>query len=94
MTVGSKSQVWHGTADKTAGGLTKKDIIRVKVGDSYRYKSKAKSKGSKKNSWIKAVQEAKRELGYGKHDFILVKKNGTREEKELYRLAKEIHSEM
>ena len=26
MVVGSRAQVWHGTADKTSGGLTKKDL--------------------------------------------------------------------
>lgn len=32
MTVGSKAQVWHGTANKTAGGLTKKDLMKNKHG--------------------------------------------------------------
>lgn len=32
MTTGSKAQVWHGTADKTAGGLTKKDLMKNKHG--------------------------------------------------------------
>ena len=27
ITTGSKSQVWHGTAKHTSGGLTKKDLI-------------------------------------------------------------------
>lgn len=30
LRVGSKAQVWHGTAVKTAGGLTKKDLTRSK----------------------------------------------------------------
>jgi hypothetical protein len=29
-TVGSKAQVWHGTAAKTVGGLTKKDLMKHK----------------------------------------------------------------
>jgi hypothetical protein len=33
MVVGSKAQVWHGTADKTAGGLTKKDLMKNKHGE-------------------------------------------------------------
>ena len=101
MTVGTKAQVYKGTADKTSGGLTKKDIIRVKVGTTptgrpaYRYKSKAKSKKAKKNSWILAVQKAKRELGYPKNSFVLARKSGgTKEERDLYKLAKEIHEEM
>lgn len=32
MTTGSKAQVWHGTVDKTAGGLTKKDLMKNKHG--------------------------------------------------------------
>ena len=32
MTKGSKSQVWHGTAKHTSGGLTKKDLMKTKKG--------------------------------------------------------------
>ena len=28
MIVGSRAEVFHGTADKTAGGLTKKDLMK------------------------------------------------------------------
>jgi len=28
MTVGSKAQVYHGNADKTKGGLTRKDLMK------------------------------------------------------------------
>ena len=64
---GSKAQVYHGSARYTKGGLTKKDIKRVKDGESYRYKSKKQqSQGKKKNSfikkWAKAVKKAKVEL--------------------------------
>ncbi len=31
-TVGSKLQVWHGTAKRTSGGLTKKHLMRNKHG--------------------------------------------------------------
>ena len=30
--VGSRAQVWHGTAKKTSGGLTKKDLLKNKAG--------------------------------------------------------------
>ena len=30
--IGSKRQVWHGTALQTAGGLTKKDLVKNKRG--------------------------------------------------------------
>jgi hypothetical protein len=32
ITVGSRAQVWHGTAKKTSGGLTKKDLKMNKHG--------------------------------------------------------------
>ncbi len=32
MTVGSKSQVWHGTAKHTSGGLKKSDLMKTKKG--------------------------------------------------------------
>jgi len=68
MVIGSKSQVYKGTAEKTKGGLTKKDIIRVK--DKYgniRYKSKDQRKTGRKKStfrakWTKAMKQARKEL--------------------------------
>jgi hypothetical protein len=30
--VGTKAQVWHGTAKHTSGGLTKKDLMKTKKG--------------------------------------------------------------
>lgn len=29
---GSKAQVWHGTAKKTPGGLTRRDLMKTKKG--------------------------------------------------------------
>ena len=43
--VGSRAQVWHGTAHKTSGGLTKKDLLMNKNG---RIVSKAKHNTAKK----------------------------------------------
>jgi hypothetical protein len=50
--VGSKAEVWKGLAKHTAGGLEKKDIIRVSLKRAgkvvgYRYKSRAKSAAMK-----------------------------------------------
>jgi hypothetical protein len=42
---GSRAQVWHGTSYKTAGGLTKKDLVKNKHG---RIVSKAKHLTAKK----------------------------------------------
>lgn len=59
MTIGSRAQVFHGNADRTAGGLTKKDL-KMKDGEIV---SKAKAKSEKKNPWIAAVAKAKKDLG-------------------------------
>jgi len=45
LTIGSRAQVWHGTAKKTSGGLTKKDLVMNKRG---RIVSKRKAKTAKK----------------------------------------------
>ena len=44
-TVGTRAQVWHGTAMKTSGGLTKKDLFMKKG----RIRSKRASRSAKKN---------------------------------------------
>ena len=45
--IGSRAQVWHGTAEKTTGGLTKKDIKKNKWG---KIVSKAASMRAKKEN--------------------------------------------
>jgi hypothetical protein len=80
-TVGSRAQVMHGTALRTAGGLAKKDLKKSrKTGEIV---SKDKAKTQKKNPWIKAVGEAKRDLGI--KGFALI-------EGPLLRRAREIYS--
>jgi DVNP family len=79
MTVGSRAQVYHGNADRTAGGLTKKDL-KKKDGEIV---SKKKAKDAKTNPWIKAVAKAKKELGIT--GFALV-------QGELLKRAREIYS--
>lgn len=49
MTVGTRAQVWHGTADRTSGGLKKSDLV-MKNG---RIKSKRASLSAKKNQNLK-----------------------------------------
>ena len=67
LTVGSHSQVFHGTAKHTSGGLTKKDLMRTKAG---RIVSKKKHAAGKK-----AIKHL-RKLGYvaKKGTFKLFKK--------------------
>ena len=50
MTVGSRAQVFHGTVDKTTGGLEKKDLMKNKHG---RIVSLKKHKTAKKNNRLK-----------------------------------------
>jgi hypothetical protein len=45
MLIGTRAQVWHGTAHKTTGGLTKSDLMMNKHG---RIVSKAKHNTAKK----------------------------------------------
>ena len=45
--VGSRAQIWHGTAFKTTGGLTKEDLMQNKSG---RIVSKLKHKTAKKDN--------------------------------------------
>ena len=46
MTVGSRAQVWHGTAKHTSGGLTKTQLMMNKAG---RIVSKVKHNSAKKD---------------------------------------------
>ena len=79
--IGSRAQVMNGTAHHTTGGLVKKDLKRnPKTGEIV---SKAKAKGAKKNPWIAAVDNAKKELGIPKGEMAFPKKGS-----ELYKTAK------
>ena len=81
------AKVMNGTLDQTPGGLTKKDIKTVKNKDgTKRYVSKAKSKVSKNNftEWNKAVRQAKKELGYSRNEFILIKGKLLNRAREIY----------
>lgn len=66
VTVGTKAQVWHGTAKHTSGGLVRKDLMR--------HKGKIVSK-RKHAAGLKAIKKL-RKLGYvaKKGTFKLFKK--------------------
>lgn len=66
--VGTKAQVWHGTAKHTSGGLTKKDLMKTKKG---RIVSKKKHAAGQK-----AIKKLKK-MGYvaKKGTFKLFKKH-------------------
>ena len=69
QTTGSRAQVWHGTAKKTAGGLTKSHLMMNKHG---RIVSRLKHKTAKKE---KRLERAGFYTQKGK--FGYVKKNKT-----------------
>ena len=64
---GSKAQVWHGSAKHTAGGLTKKELMKTKSGRIVSKKQHA--------AGLKAIKRL-RKLGYTakKGSFKLFKK--------------------
>ena len=84
MVVGSRSQVFHGVADKTAGGLTKGDLFQ----DDGRIKSRAQSDAAKHNPALKAWREAVEKAGGLKEDkkFKPIKKGSV-----VYKKAKKIY---
>lgn len=74
QTIGTRAQVWHGTAKKTSGGLTKNHLMKNKHG---RIVSRRKHASGKKS--IKRL----RKLGYvaKKGHFTLFKKGHKRSRK-------------
>jgi hypothetical protein len=83
--VGSMAQVGHGTAERTEGGLVRKDIFFDP--SDRRWKSRAQSKAGDKNPALRKWRESLREAGglqEGKK-FKPVKKGSA-----LYKKAKKI----
>jgi hypothetical protein len=76
-TIGSRAEVWHGTAKHTSGGLTKSDLFKNKAG---RIVSKKKHHTAKKdNRLVKSGYGTKKgKFGYVK---IGTKKNRTKGKK-------------
>merc|ERR1719199_1852297 len=81
----AKVVVFRGTKEKTAGGMTKSDLIKNKAGRIVSKKQSANGKKAYANikGWTVAVQKARKALGV--KGFIAVKK-GT----PLYKKAKEL----
>ena len=72
MLIGTRAQVWHGTAHKTAGGLKKSDLFQNKAG---RIVSKAKHFTAKKERrLVKAGYGTKK----GKFGFVKLGKTRSR----------------
>jgi len=80
MTVGSRAQVFHGNADKTTGGLEKKDLMKNKHG---RIVSVRKHKTAKKENRLKKAgyHTKKGEFGSFKKEVNKTRKNKSRKQK-------------
>ena len=67
IVVGSMRRVWSGTADRTGGGLTKKDLCLNKRGKVVSIKAKKfgmkQYKSSGLGKWTAACKRARKELG-------------------------------
>ena len=65
--MGSRAEVWHGTAYKTSGGLTKKDLMYTKRG---RWVSRKKHMTAKKEKRLEkhGYFAQKGKFGYVKRD--------------------------
>ena len=84
-TTGRKFQVLNGTAKKSVGGLTKKDLTTNKSG---KVVSKKKSAIGKKNTWMVAMAKARKVLKV--KGFVLIGKG--KEGKALLAKAREFHA--
>ena len=70
--IGSRAEVFHGTADKTAGGLEKKDLMMKDGRIVSKAASKAAKKSLKKNPKFKAFVDLAKEKSEKKGAFCLV----------------------
>jgi hypothetical protein len=91
--IGTKLQVWRGTALKTRGGLKKSDLMKNKAGKIVSRKKSSRGKSRKSTSrilqmWRKAVKAAAKALGV-KKGFVKPKK-GTK----LYSVAKKLFARL
>ena len=88
MTVGSRAEVFHGNANATSGGLTKKDLM-MKDGRIFsKAASKAAKKSLKQNPKFMAFIELAKEKAEKKDSFCLVPKKGSKSYKKIIKASK------
>ena len=61
-TVGSRAEVWHGTAEHTTGGLKKGDLYMGKDGHLHSTEMKKRGKSPALKKWRAAVKKATKEM--------------------------------
>jgi hypothetical protein len=76
--IGSRAQVFHGTADKTSGGLVKKDLI---LDDDGQIKSRAAQKAALDRMKKEGKKHLTKVFKPKKSGFKLQPKEGTKEYK-------------
>lgn len=79
--IGSRAQVWHGNADKTSGGLKKKDLMMKDGRIISKAASKAAKKSLKKNPTFQAFIKKAKASSDGK--FHRVPSKGTKAYKKM-----------
>jgi hypothetical protein len=77
--IGSRAQVFHGTADRTPGGLRKKDLFQDKYGN---IKSRAASAAAKNRMKREGNKAMVRVFKPSKKGFQLQPKKGTKKYRE------------
>jgi hypothetical protein len=83
MTVGSRAEVFHGNADKTAGGLAKKDLMMKDGRIISKAASKAAKKSLKNNPKFKVFVDMAKEKADKKGSFCLVPSKNTKAYKKI-----------
>merc|ERR1712130_975071 len=91
MQTGSYRKVWNGTSTYTKGGLTKADLMlnnKGKVVSKKMFKNGQRLQKAGKGGWMKAVMQARKELGIT--GFCAVNRGA--QGVALYKRAKELHN--
>ena len=88
MTVGSRAEVFHGNANATSGGLTKKDLMMKDGRIISKAASKAAKKSLKQNPKFMAFIDLAKEKAEKKDGFCLVPKKGSKTYKKIIKASK------
>tara|TARA_Y100000389_G_C17293164_1_gene429085 strand:+ start:239 stop:502 length:264 start_codon:yes stop_codon:yes gene_type:complete len=86
--IGSRAEVFHGTADATSGGLTKKDLVMKDGRIISKAASKAAKKSLKQNPKFQAFIDLAKEKSEKKETFCLVPKKGSKTYKKIIKANK------
>lgn len=89
--IGTRTQVYNGSALMTSGGLTKKKLMKSRG----RIRTRAGVKKGKSNTWAKSMQEARNKLKKSgvitKNSGFVALNDGSKAGNALYKLTKQIY---